>query len=382
MRIVSFFSIGLFSFLTLMHPVCVAVAPPTVSAKQIYLIDLTTHKVLCEKDARTPAPPSSMTKIMTAYIVFKLLKAGTIKETDLFKVSQKAYKAEGSRMFLDINSQAKVIDMLRGLIIQSGNDASIALAENIAGNEAAFAEMMNQMGRELGLQESNFVNASGLPDPSHVMSARDLAIVAEHSIEDFPELYALYAEKTYTYNNITQPNRNPLLYSFGNCDGIKTGYTEAGGYGLVASAKQNGRRLLLVLNGAPSAKVRAEESEKLMTWGFTAFTSPLLLRQGEALETADVWIGSQGTVRIGAGSNVFLTVPKLDLMKIKVQLVYHTPIEPPLVIGQQVGDIVVTVPGEEPRTYPLVSLENVQKAGLFSRFMSTLNYLVYGDSNG
>lgn len=352
-----------------------------LAAKQALLIDLTTGEVLYEKNADELVPPSSMSKIMTVYLVFNELKSGRIREQDTFKISERAWKAEGSRTFLNVGSDVPVIDLLRGVIVQSGNDAAIALAEGMAGTEEMFADLMNKKAKELGANTASFKNATGLPDEQHLMSLRDLAAIALRTIKDFPEYYSMYKETDYTYNNIPQQNRNPLLYENIGCDGLKTGHTEAGGYGLVASCVQNGRRLLMVINGCPSKKVRSLDAKNLMTWGLRYFTSPTLFKAGQVVETTKVWMGRQDQVSLVAEQDIAITVPRLELEKCQVEVVYKTPVDAPLKKGEKVGKVIVSVPNKAPQEFPLVLKDDIEKAGFFSRIRlikPMFEYLVFG----
>lgn len=362
-------------------PAPTGIQAPEVSAKQVYLFDLNTRTVLWEKDAHIPVPPSSMTKMMTVYMAFDYLKKGRARMDDLVTISKKAWQMEGSRMFVNVGAQVPVKDLLYGIIVQSGNDASVALAEHLAGTEVAFAEMMTAKARELGATNTTFLNVSGLPDDNHRSTMADLAVIAEKTINDFPDLYPIYKETSFTHNDITQPNRNPLLGTFGGCDGLKTGSTDAGGYGVTASAVQNGRRLILVINGCTSMKDRAKDSEALMTWGFKSFASPILARKGQVLEEAPVWLGSAGSVPVEVGEKIAVTVPRTQLYNIKVDVAYDAPIPAPIQKGQKVGSLVVTIPGRAPQAYPLVAGADVGRANVFSRIGSAFNYLVFGNNS-
>lgn len=352
-----------------------------LSAQQAILIDLNTNTVLYEKNADTLAAPSSMSKIMTIYMIFEALKQGHVNSDTLVTVSEKAWKTEGSRMFIKVGSKVSVQDLLLGVIVQSGNDAAVALAEWIAGTESDFAEMMNKKARELGVKNSTFMNATGLPDDNHKMTPRDLALIAERTIKDFPDLYPLYAEKTFEYNNISQPNRNPLLGSFDGCDGLKTGHTDAGGYGLVASAVRDGRRLIMVINGCKSGNTRKVDADRLMNWGFTYFVSPPILTANKVVDEVDVWLGQKGKVKLMSDRDIFALVPRKDVRDIKVEVTYQAPIPAPIKKGQKVANVVITIPGKDPINHYLVAAEDVDQAGFLSRISMAYNYLVYGNSH-
>lgn len=347
-------------------------------SQQAYLIDLTTHTVLFEKNAQEVVPPSSMSKLMTAYIVFKELKAGHLRMTDRFFVSEKAWKKPGSRMFLKAYSQVTVSDLLRGLIVQSGNDAAIALAEGVMGDEKTFAEHMTREARHMGTTHTTFKNATGWPDEGHLSTMKDLALIAQRSIENFPSYYFLYGETDFTFNNIKQKNRNPLLYANLGADGLKTGHTEAAGYGVVASARQAGRRLILAINGAQTKRQRAEDAKKLMRWGFSYFTSPKLVRAHHPLEKVDVWLGQTASVPMILEEDVYITVPRHQLKKVSAKLVYSNPVEAPVKVGQVLGKLVVTLPDQRTFEKPLVAGRSIERARFFERIKAAFVYLLWG----
>ncbi len=352
-----------------------------IPAKQALLIDLTSNTILFSKNADTPLPPSSMAKIMTAYMAFNELKNRTLTMEDKFVVSKRAWAkgAEGSRTFLNVGSKVQVIDLLRGLIVQSGNDAAVALAEGIAGSEEAFVELMQQKAKELGAYTAYFTNSTGLPDGDPLMSAYDIAKIAERTIKDFPEYYPFYSEISFEYNGITQRNRNPLLYSCSGCDGLKTGQTDAGGFGLVASVKKEGRRLLLVINGCKSTKERAIDSKRLMSWGFRYYTTETLFKaHSDIVEYADVWMGKQNKIPLLALTDVMITAPRSKLKNVKVELVYNAPLSAPIKKGDIVAKLMVYVPGKEAAEYPLVVSRDVEKANIFLRIFLAVKYLIFG----
>lgn len=353
------------------------------TAKHAILVDATTGAVLFEKAADEPMPPASMSKIMTSYLVFKRLKDGTIKMEDELPVSENAWRqggaaSGGSTMFLKLGDRVSVADLLRGIIIQSGNDACIVIAEGLAGSEAAFAEEMTRVGRQIGLKNSVFRNSSGLPDPGEYMTARDLAILAKRVIEDFPEYYPMFAEKQFVYNKIRQGNRNPLLYKNVGADGLKTGHTLASGYGLTASAVQGDRRLILVVNGLPSMQARADESERLLDYGFREFDNYVLFKPDEPVVTADVWLGEQPTVPLVAPGGALVTLPRKARPEMKVAVSYDGPVPAPIVKGQPIGTLMVTAPGIEAIEIPLVAQTDVERLGLFGRLMAALGHMVRG----
>lgn len=348
-------------------------------ASQVFMKDFNTGEVLFEKNADQQMTPSSMSKIMTVYLVFERLNSGDIKLDDELRVSKEAREKEGSRMFVEAGAQVPVEDLLQGVIVQSGNDACIVLAEGLAGTEAAFAEEMTRKAHEMGAKNSNFLNATGWPDEGHLTTARDLAIIAERTIRDFPKEYAkYYAMKEYTYNNITQGNRNTLLYKNMGADGMKTGHTEAGGYGIVATAKQGDRRILLVANGLPKSKDRDQEATALLNWGFNFFKNHKVYSKGDVVEVADVWGGTDKKVSLISNQDIIFTIPRSKQKEIQVKIAYESPISAPLKAGDQVGTIEVTVPDKGLKTFPLVVAQDVSQAGFFQRISNSIYYLLWG----
>lgn len=349
----------------------------TIHSRQALLIDTKTGAVLFERRADDLAPPSSMTKIMTAFLVFEDLKAGRISLNTPMEVSEKAWRMAGSKMFVALNDKIPVADLLRGVIIQSGNDASVVLAEGIAGSEGAFADRMTRRAHELGAVHTTFKNATGWPDPDHLSTARDLAVIAQKTIALFPDYYYLYGEKEFTYNKIRQGNRNPLLGTAG-CDGLKTGSTDAGGFGVVASSLQEGRRLILVINGASTKKERAVDGKNLMAWGFHTFVSPTLYRANDVVANADVWLGQDGTVPMVLERDLSVTLLRHRADQLKVQVTYDGPIPAPITRGQRIGTLTVTLPDRAPLELALLSQKDVAKAGLFQRLSAAVHYLFWG----
>jgi len=308
---------------------------PTTTAQQAILIDYDTGMVLFQKNADERMPTSSMSKTMTVYIVFEALKSGQIKPDDKFTVSEKAWRKGGSKMFVEVDKRVKVEDLLRGVIVQSGNDASIVLAEGLAGTEEAFADAMNKKAHELGMENSHFINASGWPDPDHYSTARDLAILSYNLIANFPEYYPYFAEKKFSFNNIKQSNRNPLLYRDMGADGIKTGHTEDGGYGLMASGEDAGRRVILVINGLKDETARARESARLMEWGLRGFKNHKLFSKGETVETAEVAMGRKKNLGLAVNRDITATIPAISQNDLSVQLHYKAPLIAPVKKGQK-----------------------------------------------
>jgi D-alanyl-D-alanine carboxypeptidase (penicillin-binding protein 5/6) len=349
-----------------------------LDAKQALLMDLTTGDVLYTLQADKLVPPSSMSKIMTIYMVFNEIKQGRLSFDDTFTVSKKAWKSGGSRMFVNVDSQVKVLDLVRGVIVQSGNDAAVTLAEGIGGSEEAFVELMNQKAQAIGAKDARFINATGWPHPDHLMTLHDLATIAIRTMIDFPEYYYLYGETDFTYNKIRQPNRNPLLTENIGCDGLKTGHTDIGGHGLVASAVQNGRRLLMVINGSKTMKTRAQDAKRLLTWGFRYFTSAVLFKPGETVEVADVWLGDKPKVALYTKQPIAVTVPRTKIDEVKAEVVYKTPLAAPIQKGDAVAKVILTLPDQRQKEYPLYAAEDVGKAGFFKRIKTAFNYLVLG----
>ena len=359
-----------------------AVAAPAAAiettAREAIIVDATTGRVLLEKNADDSMPPASMSKIMTTYLVFERLKDGRLSLDDELPVSEKAWRKGGSKMFVEVGELVRVEDLLRGVIVQSGNDACIVLAEGLGGTEEAFAAEMTRKGREIGLTGSSFANATGWPDPNQRMTARDLATLALRLIADFPEYYHYYGETEFTYAGIRQSNRNPLLYKSLGADGLKTGHTEEAGYGLTASAVQGDRRVILVLNGLESQKARSEESARLIGWAFREFGNYTLFKAGETVENAGVWLGVDPTVPLIAEQDMTVTLSRKARLDMEVTVVYDGPIPAPLEIGQQVATLVVTAPGEETVEIPLVAGAAVERLGFAGRITASVKHLIFG----
>ncbi|HAE49807.1 MAG: D-alanyl-D-alanine carboxypeptidase [Tistrella sp.] len=352
------------------------------AAKQAILLDDTTGAVLYAKNADERMAPSSMSKLMTAYILFERIKEGRVSMDDAFPVSERAWRMGGSKMFVEVNTRVKVQDLIQGIIVQSGNDACVVVAEGLAGSEEAFARLMNEKARELGMTGSHFMNASGWPDPEHYMTARDLSTLARRIIDDFPEFYKFYSETEYTYNGIKQGNRNPLLYKDIGVDGMKTGHTEAGGYGLTASMKQGDRRLIMVVNGLGNVNERSNEGERLLSWGMREFENRKLFSAGEVVESAEVWLGDQGTVPLVPARDLVVTLPVADRDNLAAKVVYEGPIQAPIAQGQEIAKLVVDVPGVEPLSVPLVAGQNVAEAGPVGRILAAISHFVSGAAGG
>ena len=340
-----------------------------------------TKEILLEKNADEPMHPASMSKIMTVYLAFEAIKKGYLKLDDTIPISEDAWRKGGSRMFLKLNSQVKVSDILRGIIVQSGNDAAIALAEHLEGSEEAFAEKMTLKAKELGLQNSTFKNATGWPNPDHLMTARDLSELAILTIKRFPKLYSIYSETNFTHNKIKQGNRNPLLYKDMGADGLKTGHTKAAGYGLTASVERAGRRLVLVINGLSSARKRTIESQRVIEWGFREYVNHKVYDANDSVTDIDVWLGEATTVSALIESELLITLKRSDKQKMKVIVNYDEPITAPISKGQKVGTLTIQTPQNKVLTYPLVSSIGVERLNPFRRILAAINYLVWGSGD-
>jgi D-alanyl-D-alanine carboxypeptidase (penicillin-binding protein 5/6) len=350
---------------------------PEIAARAWLLADLTSGQVLAADRATERFPPASLTKLMSAYVVFAALREGRLAPTAKVAVSERAWRAIGSRMFVEPGRAVVADELIHGMVVQSGNDATLALAEAVAGSEAAFVERMNREAARLGMADSSFVNATGLPGARHYSTARDLSLAAAALIRDFPEEYArYYAVREYRYNNITQLNRNRLLWLDASVDGVKTGYAETAGYCLVASAQRGGRRLLSVVLGAASESARAQESQKLLNWGYQHFDGVRLFNGGEAVKAIAVWKGASDAVRAGFAEGLVVTVPKGQAARLSAELLTHPPVVAPVAQGQRVGVLRVQLEGRPVGEYPVVALETVAVAGFFGRAWDTLRLLV------
>ncbi len=344
-----------------------SVPAPAVAARAWISIDLTSNQVLAEDRPDERVEPASLTKIMTAFLVFNALKEKRLTLDQAVNVSEKAWKTPGSRMFIEPRKPVTVEELIRGMIVQSGNDASVALAEAVAGSEGAFVALMNQEAARLGMTNTNFMNSTGLPDPQHVTTVRDLALMSMRLIEEHPAEYAYYKEKSFTYNGITQPNRNRLLYIDPTVDGFKTGHTDSAGYCLVTSAQRGERRVLTVVVGTASDTARSQESLKLLNWSFQNFDSIEVFKPTQSVVDAQVWKGAASTVKLGSTTPVWVTVPRGQAGNLKSTVERTDPLLAPLTQGQQVGKIKLTLDDKPVREVPLVVLEPVQESGFFGR---------------
>lgn len=356
-----------------------ALAMDTI-AKQAYMADFDTGTVLLAKEADTPVPPSSMSKLMTAYITFGRLKEGKAEFDQTFKVSEKAWAMQGSKMFVHVGDDVRLEDLIRGMIIQSGNDACIVIAEGLSGSEEAFATEMNATAKKQGLTGSHFVNATGWPDEAQLMTAHDLATLAQHIITDYPEYYHFYSEREFTYNNITQPNRNRLLGSDIGVDGLKTGHTEIAGYGITLSAKDKdtGRRVILVINGLNSDDDRVKEGDRLLRYGLKAFENKTILKAGEEVARIPVWMGADEEVALVAEKDVMVTLAKSASANAEVKVKYENIAQAPVSKGSQLANLVIFVPDQESVIIPLVAGQDVKKMSWVRKALFVLKYKLLG----
>ncbi|MFO1205989.1 MAG: D-alanyl-D-alanine carboxypeptidase family protein [Burkholderiales bacterium] len=341
--------------------------PPTVAAKSWVLYDFLARQVIASQNPNERIEPASLTKMMTAYLTYEAIKQKRIALDQVVPVSPRAWKAQGSRMFIEPNRPVTVEELIHGMVIQSGNDACIALAEAIAGSEEVFAQMMNQQAQKLGMKNTSFVNSTGLPDPKHYTTAYDMALLAAALIRDFPEHYKLNSQREFRYNNITQANRNRLLWTDPYVDGVKTGHHEAAGYCLVASAKRDSRRLISVVTGTASEAARATESQKVLNYGFQFYDTVKVYAKDQTVATIRVWKGAENDVRIGFVEDFYLALPKGDAAKLRASMETHQPLMAPLALGQEVGTLKLVLEEKPLGEYPLVALSNVPVAGLFGR---------------
>ena len=347
-------------------------SPPQIAGSSYVLMDPKSGRIIMEENSHERLPPASLTKMMTAYIVERELDEGRIAMSDMVPISVNAWKTEGSRTFVREGTQVSVEDLLRGVIIQSGNDASVALAEFVAGSEGAFVEIMNQQAQLLGMKDTNFVNATGLPSPEHFSTAYDLAMLARAIINDYPENYPLYAEKHFTYNNIRQPNRNSLLWRDDSVDGLKTGHTEEAGYCLVASAKRNDTRFIAVVMGTNSSEARAQEIQKMLNYGFRYYESERLFRSGQELIEARVWGGQADQLSVGMTEDVYVTIPRGSRNDLESTVDLDSVIKAPIKVGDELGRVKVSYNGEVLVDQPVLALTEVPEGGFFKRIWDAI----------
>ena len=353
-------------------------------AKNLILMDYDTGQYLYSKDAQKMIPPASMSKLMTVYMIFSKLKDGSLSLDDTFTVSENAWRkggaaSGGSTMFLSIGDKVRVEDLLKGIIIQSGNDACIVAAENLSGSEDDFSSEMNKKAKEIGLKNSHFANSTGLPHPDHRMSVEDLALLARRIIAEYPQFYHLFSQKEYVYHNIRQGNRNPLLYSMPSADGLKTGHTEEAGFCLTGSAKRGERRLISVMTGLKSNKERSEEADRIMNWGFREFDNYTILKKDTKVAEIPVWYGQSQKVDMLVSQDVVRTLKKNKSDKIKLTAVYDKPVKAPVKAGQQLGYVKAEIPGQEDLEIPLIASQDVAKVGIWGKISKNIKYLLLGE---
>ncbi|WP_332671639.1 D-alanyl-D-alanine carboxypeptidase family protein [Aromatoleum sp.] len=348
------------------------VPPPALAAKAWLLMDHATGQLLAAREPDARIEPASLTKLMTAYLSFAALKSGTVTLEQIVPVSERAWRMEGSRMFIEPNRPVSVGELIPGVIIQSGNDACVALAELIAGSEESFAHMMNAEAKRLGMTNTNFVNSTGLPHEQHYTTARDLSLLAAALVRDFPEYYTYYSQKEYTYNKITQPNRNRLLWLDTTVDGMKTGHTSTAGYCLISSAQRGPRRLISVVLGTDSDTIRAQESLKLLNYGFQFYDTVKLYSSAQELSRFQVWKGKEDDIAVGFLEDFVMSLPKGQSDKIRISLVSQQPVVAPIQKGQRLGTMQLALDGKSLGEYPVVALQDVPVAGFFGRLWDTI----------
>ena len=366
-------------FFSIFLPVKTLLGLDTI-AKQAIIYDVNSKSVIFEKNADELMSPSSMSKLLTVYYVFKQLKEGNISLNDKFTVSKKAWKKGGSRMFLKLNSEVSIEDLLRGIIVQSGNDACITIAEGFSGSEENFAIELNNLAKDLGLKDSNITNSTGWPDPDHLTTSRDLLKLALRTIEDFPDLYKLYAEKEFTYNKIRQINRNPLLFSDSYSDGLKTGHTSLGGYGLAASSLRNNRRIILVINGLQTNSQRKKESQRLMNVAFLQFKNILIYENKKNLNYINVWNGKKKKLLINAEDDIIINVPKRIIKDLKFFVKHKYPLTAPISKDEKVAELLVKKNNVILNRFPLYASESIESMNFFNRTVFKFKYLIFGES--
>ncbi|MEN6585856.1 MAG: D-alanyl-D-alanine carboxypeptidase family protein [Sulfuricella sp.] len=371
-RLLLIFAVLFFSTLAAAEQVLPLPPAPPIAARAYLLADFPSGRLLVQQGANDRIEPASLTKLMTAYLTFAALKQGRLKMDQVLPVSERAWKTEGSRMFIEPNRPVTVVELIQGMIIQSGNDACIALAEGVAGSEEVFASMMNQQAVRLGMKNTHYMNATGLPHAQHYTTAYDLSLLVAAIIRDFPEYFKFYSMKEYRYNNITQLNRNRLLWLDPTVDGMKTGHTESAGYCLIATAKRDPMRLISVVLGTTSDHLRATESQKLLNYGFQFFEGKRLYAKNQTISNLPVWKGSEKTLKAGLSQDLLITLPKGYYSRIKATVTSKQPLLAPISAGQVVGAIHLTLDDKPFADYPLVALENVAVGNIFGRALDTI----------
>ncbi len=351
-------------------------SPPNVAANAYLLLDYNSGHALAERNADERVEPASLTKIMTGYVVINELKNGNMSLDDMVTISQKAWKMPGSKMFIEVGKQVSVRDLIKGMVIQSGNDASVALAEHIAGSEEVFAQLMNKYAANMGMTGTHYVNATGLPDPEHYTTARDLAILTKALITKFPEEYKWYSEKKFTFNGITQYNRNKLLWQDTTVDGLKTGHTESAGYCLVSSAKREETRLISIVLGTNSSKMRIQESQKLLNYGFRFFETHKLYEAKQRLNDVKVWEGTRDLIGVGLAEDLFITIPRGQYKNIKIESSVQPEIKAPIEAGQELGQLQITLGDKVIAEESLVALDPVEEGSFFKKVMDQIKLFI------
>ena len=349
-------------------------------AKQAIVVDFNTNEVLFEKNADQAMPPASMTKIMTVYVAFDRIKNTELSINDKCNISAKAYKMGGSRTFLEIDDTVTIDDLLKGIIIQSGNDASVALAECLSGTESDFSNLMNVYSKKLGMKNSNFINSSGWPDKNHFSTVRDLSILSNSLIKNFPDLYTYFNLREFTHNDIKQPNRNKLLTTFSGADGLKTGFTKKSGWGISVSAINDNRRITIVINGTNSSRSRLNESTNLLNWSFTQTSEKRLLQKGQVIKNVDVWLGSKPTVNLIIDKDIFSILSFDQIQLIETKISFSRPVNVPIKKGDKLGEMTVTIPGKDKIIIPLVAENKVNAISPFFKIYAAIKYLIFGTS--
>ena len=347
------------------------------NAREAIVVDYNTGATLLEKDADQPMPTASLSKVMTAYVVFQYLREGRAKLTDMLAVSKEAWKTGGSKMFVPYPGSVSIDDLIHGMLIQSGNDACVVLAQGLAGSTAAFVDQMNAEAKKLGLAHSHFADVDGLPDAGHFMSARDLVTLGDHFIRDFPQFYPIVSEKEFTFNGIKQGNRNPLLYKDLGVDGIKTGHTEEAGYGLLVSAKRNGRRITVLVAGLDSVNQRSREGANLLNWAYRSFEDVAVTKAGQAIDEAPVWYGVQPAVPVSTAKDIEITLPRGERRKLKMTAIYDGAIKAPVAKGQVAGKLEIALPNGKTEEVPLIALAAVQRLGPAGRIAEGLAHYLW-----
>lgn len=360
-------------------PLLPTIGPVDTEAPYAYIVEAETGRVLLAKNADQHIPTASLSKMMTAYTVFDLLKQGKAKLTDELPVSETAWRTGGSKMFVPLGGHVSIDDLLQGMIVQSGNDACVVLAQGLAGSQPAFVDLMNEDAKKIGLNNSHFADVDGLPDPNHYMTARDMATLALHLIHDFPQYYHYFSEQEFTFNNIRQGNRNPLLYKDIGADGLKTGHTEESGYSLVASVHRGDRRVIIVLSGLPTMPSRAEEGERLAGWAFRAYKDYKLFTPGETVDDVPVWLGRRETVPLTVAKDVVVTLSPQERQDMKVTVDYREPVPAPVAAGAQLGRVVVAAPDNVAVEAPLYAAAAVPRLGPMGRAALVAAHLIWGN---